>query len=626
MNFFEAQHRARKRTKWLVLWFALGVAGTVATLYGATNLLLQFFQTESQHFSQAVNPLPSQVAVGGLVVIFCGSFFKLMQLRQGGSVVAHDMGARPVDSSTQDIDERRLLNVVQEMSIASGIPAPQVWVMDDEPTINAFAAGTEPGNAVVAVSRGCLLNLTRSELQGVVAHEFSHILNGDMRLNIRLIGWLFGLMMIAILGRGIFSILQHTRIRSSGDNKAGGGLLIVVVLSGVLMWLVGSIGVFFGRVIQAAVSRQREYLADASAVQFTRDPSGIAGALKKIASQQGSRLSAPKAAEAAHMFFFSPGGFFNSLLATHPPLIARIKAIEPSWDGKLQALPEHRDNPRQSRSIAIKGSRHWHTAGLSQLGQPGSVNASYGEVLLDSIGGSGSILTLQQAKGMILGMLVAQDGELREQEMRWLASLLVEGELAALATWQSRVSAMNSAQKIALIDMAIPLLRRMSAEEYEVFRDNARRLISSDGQVSLFEFMMERAIERHLAGTFERRDVRPIRWHRLADLEVPISIVICSLCSLSSSTGAEGAFVAVAEEYRKFVARALPRVVADFSQLDQAFAHLDAASPLLKRQILQLCGIAVSHDGVIGDEEIELLRATADAIGSMLPPLQVGHD
>jgi hypothetical protein len=221
---------------------------------------------------------------------------------------------------------------------------------------------------------------------------------------------------------------------------------------------------------------------------------------------------------------------------------------------------------------------------------------------------------------------VAQDGELREQEMRWLASLLADGELAALATWQSRVSAMNSAQKIALIDMAIPLLRRMSAEEYEVFRDNARRLISSDGQVSLFEFMMERAIERHLAGTFERRDVRPIRWHRLADLEVPISIVICSLCSLSSSTGAEGAFVAVAEEYRKFVARALPRVVADFSQLDQAFAHLDAASPLLKRQILQLCGIAVSHDGVIGDEEIELLRATADAIGSMLPPLQVGHD
>ncbi len=358
MNFFEAQYQARKRTRWLVLWFALGVLGTVATLYGAAIAITYYVGHVDQSFGFSI-------AAIGLVVILLGSFFKLIQLGQGGAVVARDVGARPVDPSTRDTAERRLLNVVEEMSIASGIPAPQVWVMDDEESINAFAAGTEPGNAVVAVSRGCLKELTRAELQGVVAHEFSHILNGDMRLNLRLTGWLFGLMMIAMLGRGILSILRHVRVRSSGDNKNSAGFLLAIVVSGAAVWLIGSVGVFFGRLIQAAVSRQREYLADASAVQFTRDPQGIAGALKKILVQQGGSLHAPRAAEAAHMFFSSPGSFLSGWLATHPPLSERIRLLDSSAVTSIAAAQNDRND---SPASDIPVTREWQSAALSGLG------------------------------------------------------------------------------------------------------------------------------------------------------------------------------------------------------------------------------------------------------------------
>lgn len=609
MNFFEAQHQARKRTRWLVLWFALGVLGTVATLYGAAIGISQYAGHADQSFGLSV-------AAIGLVVILLGSFFKLVQLGQGGSVVARDMGARPVDPATRDTAERRLLNVVEEMSIASGIPAPQVWVMDDEESINAFAAGTEPSNAVVAVSRGCLKELTRAELQGVVAHEFSHILNGDMRLNLRLIGWLFGLMMIAMLGRGILSILRHVRVRSSGDNKNSAGLLLAIVVSGAAVWLIGSVGVFFGRLIQAAVSRQREYLADASAVQFTRDPQGIAGALKKILVQQGGSLHAPRAAEAAHMFFSSPGSLLSGLLATHPPLAERIRLLDPSVVASMAAAQKDRDH---SPASEISAKREWQSAALSGLGAAASINADYGTKMRNSLGLEIAFFNVEQAKGAVLGMLVAQDEQLREEEMRWLVPTLTAEEMEAVALWQSRSLSMASVQKIAVMDLAIPLLRRMNLQEYDQFREHARHLISSDGEVTLFELMMERAMERHLAGTFERRDLRPIRYYRMEQLENELALLLACFArfSLSSETWQTGVGA-----YRQLTGRELPQVEYDLNDLDGVFAAMDQASPPLKKQILQWCGEAISQDGIIDDREIELLRAAADAIGTLLPPLQ----
>jgi Zn-dependent protease with chaperone function len=615
MNFFEAQHQARKRTRWLVLWFAFGVIGTVVTLYAATIGIVKFldgtYPAESTDQS-----LPAGVAIVGLVVILLGSFFKLIQLGQGGSVVARDMGARPIDPATRDTAERRLLNVVEEMAIASGIPVPQVWVMDDEESINAFAAGTEPSNAVVAVSRGCLKELTRAELQGVVAHEFSHILNGDMRLNVRLIGWLFGLMMIAMLGRGILSILRHVRVRSSGDNKNSGGLLLVIVVSGAAVWLIGSVGVFFGRLIQAAVSRQREYLADASAVQFTRDPQGIAGALKKTLVQQGGKLHAPRAAEAAHMFFASPGSLLSGMLATHPPLAERIRLLDPSV---VASMAEAQRDKHASPVSEISARREWQSSALSGLGAAASINADYGTKMRNSLDLEVAFFNVAQAKGAVLGMLVAQDERLRDEEMRWLVPVLSAEEMEFVALWQTRSLAMASVQKIAVMDLAIPLLRRMDLAEYDVFRDQARRLISSDGEVTLFELMMERAMERHLAGTFERRDLRPIRFQRMEQLENELAHLLACFARFSRSNDS---WLTGATAYQQLTGRTLPKVENELSHLDGVFLAMDQASPPLKKQILQWCGEAISQDGVIDDREIELLRAAADAIGTSLPPLQ----
>jgi Zn-dependent protease with chaperone function len=336
MDFFEAQDSARTRTRTLVVLFVAAVAAIIVTVY------LLIHATVGPGPAGRLDPLLlAAVATGTILLVAGGSTARTMQLRQGGGRVAELLGGRLVQSNTIDEHERRLVNVVEEMAIASGTPVPAIYVLDDERGINAFAAGYTFDDAAVAVTRGTLENLTRTELQGVIAHEFSHILNGDMRLNIRLIGLLYGILLLAIIGRGmLYAGRGGRRGRSGGDGK--------VALIGIGLVAVGYIGVFFGRLIQAAVSRQREYLADAAAVQFTRAPEGIAGALKKIGEAAGgSRIENHHAAEASHLFFangVSRG--FTALMATHPPLTDRIRRIDPrSRGGSLTHVGQHRISP-----------------------------------------------------------------------------------------------------------------------------------------------------------------------------------------------------------------------------------------------------------------------------------------
>ncbi|MBA3850586.1 MAG: peptidase M48, partial [Opitutus sp.] len=301
MDFFEAQARAKRRTNRLVALFALAVLGTIAASYLAAILIFRQVQpiaeqTEANYweyqrtarwpdraaFTQWWDPqIFAGVAVGTLAIVGLASLFKWSQMRAGGSAVAEMVGGRRVDPRTTDLRERRLLNVVEEMAIASGTPVPAVYVLENEPGINAFAAGLTTADAVVAVTRGTLDKLNRDELQGVIGHEFSHILNGDMRLNVKLTAIVFGILVIGLIGRGILRSLGRGRIRTGGGKNKGGGLAVIAAV-GLALLLIGYIGYFFGRLIQAAVSRQREFLADASAVQFTRNPGGISGALKKI--------------------------------------------------------------------------------------------------------------------------------------------------------------------------------------------------------------------------------------------------------------------------------------------------------------------------------------------------------
>jgi Zn-dependent protease with chaperone function len=598
MNFFAAQNQALKRTKWLILWFTGGVIGTVACLYAVVVAGLELWKRDQAWQGEWWNqPMACWTAGAGALLVIGGTIFKLSQLSQGGSVIALDLGARQVDLHSQVPAERQLLNVVEEMAIASGIPMPQVWVMDDETSINAFAAGTEPANAVIGVSRGCLQKLTRDELQGVIAHEFSHILHGDMRLNVHLIGWVFGLLMIAMLGRWLISSIRFTRSSSSRSDKSNAGLIVALLVTGVSLWLIGSLGVLFGRIIQSAVSRQREFLADASAVQFTRNPQGIAGALKKIMRGGNRRLSTAAASEAAHLLFTSGGsGFFQQWLATHPPLEERIQAID------RDALI---GNPVSSATqVASPEGAVSAFAGASPTSA--SFDLAHAQELRTAMARRGEIQSLDDAKGCMLALVVSADAD------QWPQISQSPAVVNEIKKWQSIFQGVSTKEKIARMELTFPWLREMQLLEYRSFCADMQSMIEADGQVSLFEWMLYHAIHRHLEGYFGYRKPKPILWHELAHVEEPLAELLACFRQLAPS---QNASQQVLQEYHRLTQRELPSREPNFAEVDAALRLLEQASPLVKSQAFSLCRLAVNADGVIHEEEWQMLRATADALG-----------
>lgn len=630
MNFFAAQDDARRRTKWLVAYFVLAIIGVILSVYGIVYFAMLYTGVAVSPWMPGVF-VATALSTGG--VMGAGSLFKTMQLNGGGSVVARDLGARQVDPYTSDIDERRLVNVVEEMAIASGVPVPGIWLMDDELAINAFAAGTEPGNAVVAVTRGCLQRLTRSELQGVVAHEFSHILNGDMRLNMRLMGLLFGVLMISMIGRMLFQMLRFTRIRSSGSKNNGAGV-VVIVLAGVALMVVGSIGVFFGRLIQAAISRQREYLADASAVQFTRDPGGIAGALKKIGGQQGdSKINAAKAAEASHLFF-TDGGMFSYGLATHPPLNIRIKAIQKNWDGEFVAttLPDvaegraTSEHQRDTRASGFSGSTAATPPAISRaqidrLGEPSEVDAAVGHLLYESLHADwvSACHDREEAQALIFGLLLAEDNKLRDEEILFIKNGAGKDAGKLALQWNHQLGDLHSSEKVALVDLSIPTLRRLSLPEYDRFVEITQWLIASDGQVDLFEFMLQHVVERHLNSHFRPRSMAKTKYRNMDTLFNEANILVTTMAAVGGESQMRSAYQAATAEWPWQLEMA-PSSDCGLRSIELALEKFDHAAPLVKKQLIRMLGLAMMHDGVVASREAELLRATADAIGCAIAP------
>ncbi len=664
MNFYEAQDDARKRTKWLVVYFILAVTGVIAAVYTVVGFAYQSQAGRMYTVTDRMGNVTREaingewwdtgrfLVVAGVTtgVILLGNLVKTLQLAGGGAAVARDVGARPVDPHTIDLDEKRLVNVVEEMAIASGLPVPQVWIMDDEAGINAFAAGTEPGNAVIGVTRGCVQRLTRGELQGVIAHEFSHILNGDMKLNMRLIGWLFGIMMLALLGRMIFNSLRFVRVRNnSKDNN--GGLIIALLLSGIALIVIGSIGVFFARMIQAAISRQREYLADASAVEFTRDPSGISGALKKIGGQQyGSSVNHAKAGEASHMFF-ADGGMFSYGFATHPPLNVRISTIEESWNGEFKdsQLPPvaQRGKPGGMSSLAsderlsglssgggtATGSVADHSTKVEvsrqkwdAVGESSHQDVNVGKRIRDSISKEWieACHDREYAQALIFGLLLAEDDALQQGEISFLRKSAGKQAVEIALHWNKALRDVHSSEKIALLDLCIPTLRRLTMPEYERFIDITRWMIASDGEVDLFEFMLQKVLERHLSAHFLHYGGVKTKYTKISKLSQEVNVLISTMSGIGASDGDElnAAYASARDSIDdlKGGLSILPPAECGLNQVDKALKKIERSSPLIQRDVIHACGLAVMNDGVLESKEAEMLRAIADAIGSSLPP------
>ena len=630
-DFFQRQDDARKRTRLLLFLFVLAVGAVIGLNYLLSGLITWWgnrIWAPSLSLSAAI--------AGG--VIGLGSGFKMLQLSAGGSAVAKDLGGRELDWNTRDPDERRLLNIVQEMSIASGVPVPQVWVMDGEDGINAFAAGKTTSDAVIGVTRGCLRALNREELQGVIAHEFSHILNGDMRLNLRLIGVVHGILVIAIIGEIIFRIAARMR----GDSKNSPQLPIL--LTGGILYVIGYFGVLLGRIIKSAVSRQREFLADASAVQFTRNPQGIGRALMKIGgAAQGATLKSEHAEEASHMMFGSVRSSIMSMFATHPPLEDRIRAILPDWDGQFLE-PGHDEEPEpapraRTREAERKMPEPWQvaTAVLAGAGSPQQVVGRVGELSQEDLANAARLREslpveikelLQQPRGaqaVVFGLLIAGD---EGSELQCLASHTDARTLAAAQQVAALVQSWHSSHSIALLDLSIPVLRRFSPQEYQEFIAVLDALVNADQQLDLFEFTLQSVIRRHLDRFFRKTPPAPIRFRAFPQLRQELETLLNAVSGVGTRTPEQAAAALAAGQknladhgvYLEITPR--PASLADVADALQKF---DASTPLLKKQLLMACATVAAEDGQVSSEEAEMLRAIADNIGCPMPPLAVAR-
>ena len=638
MNFFEAQERARRRTVWLVLLFALAMAGLIVI----TNLLLLGILAYSQS-GEFVTALHQQfdwdifigVAIVVSILIFLGSLYKTMSLSEGGRSVAEMLGGRLIARNTSDPDERRLLNVVEEMAIASGISVPNVYVLD-ETSINAFAAGLTPNDAVIGVTNGTLRYLDRDELQGVIAHEFSHIFNGDMRMNIRLIGVLHGILLLGLIG---YYILRATRYVRSSRNKEGASAIAIVLALGVGLVVIGYIGFFFGQWIKAMVSRQREYLADASAVQFTRNKEGIAGALKKIGGlTAGSLLENPSAPQYSHAYFSQGvGGFLQSLFATHPPLKNRIKRIDPSWSGEFIASrkgePETEKKIRAEEATARTGIvTGTIAAGILTaneiIEQVGTVKEEQVEVAREIIAAIPA--TLRQAaeepfgaRAIIYGLLISTNVDIEAQQGQILIQLADPAVAEQSTMLKDDLSTLAMYARLPLLELTIPALQELSAPQYRQFRKVVQSLIAADKKVDLKEWVLQRLVMQQLDEFFGLRK-RPKATHAYLGAVKNEAEIILSLIAYTEHQDAATAKMAFDAGKSEVGAGALQfsqREQLTLDNLNAAIDELEKLKPLLKPRILKACAACIMYDAKASIRGQELLRTIASTLDCPMPPL-----
>ena len=635
MNFFEHQDRARRQSRWLILMFGLAVLAVVIAI---DALLLLVLGTGSRDFLgqgdvpppgaaglvQANLPLLAGSSVATVAVIGLASLFRSLGLRAGGGQVARQLGGTLVESDTRDLKRRRLRNVVEEIALASGVPVPEIYVLEQESGINAFAAGYAPSDAAVAVTRGALEKLDRDELQGVIAHEFSHILNGDMRINIRLIGLLFGILLLALIGR---RVLVHARFGRSGKNGAA------VMLIAVGLMVVGYVGLFFGRWIKAGVSRQREYLADASAVQFTRDPTGIGGALKKIAVYSEGSLLQADTEEVGHMLFGD--GQRMALFSTHPPLNERIRRVDPSFRPEdLDALRASilRDQKkaraqaeeRRAAADAPRGGVFDVRGMIEGIGNPDwermLMAAAVAASLPDNIRRAAH--STEWAPEVLFYTLLGADEDVRERQLAILAQRMGQDSESQVRALLQSAGLPSAEQRLPLLELAFPALKRRPPDFVTRVLDTVKALIHVDGRVDVFEFLLARVIAQHLWEAQSPETVRTAGSRRLESVEGAARQVMAVLArhGHTDPAAAQAAFAAGCEALG--VADGdLPDTADWVSLLDAALPALDRLRPADKQRLVQALAAVVTHDGRMAPAELELLRAACALIHVPLPLL-----
>jgi len=623
MDFFTQQSRSRTRTLYLIALFIAAVILVTVAVHVAIKSVMFYALSEgyirTRSSFQWIDPqMLLTVTLITLSVIGLASLIKILQLSRGGSYVAESLGGRLVNRSSTNRNEKKLLNIVSEMAIASGVPVPQVYLLSKEEGINAFSAGYTPSDAVIAVTRGSMEKLNRDELQGVVAHEFSHILNGDMRLNVRLIGFLFGIMVIASIGLNLLRVISRTNSKKAG---------MVAALFAAALVVIGCVGHLFGRIIQCAVCRQREFLADASAVQFTRNPVGIAGALKKIGGiDKGSRIDSRNTSELSHLFFSSA---VRSLFSTHPPLDERIRRIEPGFEGKVDEYGKSAWSPGQAGGPEFDPSMSWVAIDPSvaqrDVGRITPEHVDYSAALLAAMPEAikDELDDMLGAAAIVCAMLLSADRTEKERQIQALEKVASAEILQQTLRLEEAVMKMQPVYYLPVVSVAIQTLKSMSPGQYGGLERAVKALVEADGKLTLFEFILKKLVTHQLGAVY-----RPFRSKLLVkDIRVlaPHARDLLSVLASSGHKQPEDARQAFEYGFARLKHAGLQRMevfseTVSFEALDRALDQLALAAPGIKRAVFDACCHCILFDNKVTIAEAELLRAAAALMDIPVPP------
>jgi len=643
MNFFESQERAHKHTTLLIVLFGVAVIALIVmtnvlvlVVFGVVNS--QQMRDGQSFVAQMDWKMAATVGAGVSVVVLVGSLYKMMALSAGGKVVAESLGGQLIPRNTEEPNQRKLLNIVDEMAIASGTPAPPVYLLANEPGINAFAAGFSPRDAILGITQGAIEQLDRDQLQGVIAHEFSHIFNGDMRLNIRLMGALNGILILGILGYYLMYSASFSGRRRGNDNS---GVAILALAVGLMV--IGFAGTFFGGLIKAAVSRQREYLADASAVQFTRNADGIAGALKRIGGlKSGSIVRNPGAPEVSHAFFAQGiTGFTQWLSSTHPPLASRILRIDPQWDGKFDVseLPppvesqppaggtsamRRPDMARNMAAVAAEAAAADAVAIMDQIVQPTQESVLLARSLLSEMPAAIREAAREPygARAVMYCLLLDKEAGLREQQLALLQDRADKDVYALTISLMPQMDALELRFRLPIIDIAMPALKQLSHIQYPPFLKNLAALINMDSKVDLFEWSLQKILSRHLDGHFHKPLPATARYQDLGQLTRELGFILSVMAHAGAmdQNRAQRAFDASARMLASTGLTLLSKDQIRIADLDQVLDKLDRLAPADKSRLLTACVISTWHDQKATPAEVELLRAFASVLDCPMPP------
>lgn len=649
MNFFEAQERAKRHTFVFIIFFIIAIVSLIVL----TNLTLviAFTAMETETLEIAFhtfmnNSTPKTWLISSgvvLLIVGSGSFYMIYELSKGGSYVASALGGIKVSPHTNNFEEKQLLNVVTEMAIASGISVPPVYILRYK-SINAFAAGHSTDDVVIGVTQGLLDLLNREELQGVIAHEFSHIFNGDMKLNMKLTGALHGIVLVGLIGEMILratlrgsSRSSLTLVSSSGSSKksSGGNLTLIVVTVAIIFYIIGFLGKLIGGFFKATISRKREYLADATAVQYTRYPQGIAGALKKIGSvNQGSFIGSSEASTYSHLYFANGiSGFVSDMFATHPPLEERILAIDPTWNGKFPSLTAYkkerveeknvkekmRENKKQMAAVLSATTLE---AKMASIGKPQDIHIQYAKTVTSNLSDAlkDKIDDTLGAQALILALVSEDDEVLKQRQMHILPQhILLEFEQSL-----KLLKELKREHYLELVQLSMPALKSSSLAQYKAFKSYLLHFIEVDKKVTLFEWSLQHIVLRPLDRSFSIKPQIKMIHTDVGDLKEEIEILLSMLvqAQYKDETQAKMAFDRVKKEKIVSLFEYIPKKEIRFSRFTQSIAALETAKPPVKKRIIEVSLTMMMADEKLSLTEHEMIHAIAEVLLIPLPPLQ----